>query len=65
MISLSKIRFTKNSQVLLKFITDGIDNPQIEKSILGDYLSDRLSPKVEVLINWNQRNNSSLLRPVY
>lgn len=37
------------------FITDGIDNLQIEKSILGDYLSDRLSPEAEILINWNQR----------
>lgn len=37
------------------FITDGIDNPQIEKSILGDYLSDRFSPEAEILINWNKR----------
>jgi C-terminal binding protein len=46
------------------FITDGIDDPQIEKSILGDYLSDRLSPKTEILINWNERITSSYLDQV-
>jgi C-terminal binding protein len=43
------------------FITDGIDDPQVEKSILGDYLSDRLSPKTEILINWNERITPSYL----
>jgi hypothetical protein len=47
------------------FITDGIDDPQIEKNILGDYLSDRLSPKTEILINWNERITTILLRSVY
>jgi C-terminal binding protein len=43
------------------FITDGIDNPQIEASILGDNLGLLPSLETEVLLNWNQPITSSYL----
>lgn len=43
------------------FITDGIDNPNIEKEILGKYLTHVPSQNIEILINWNQPLSLSYL----
>ncbi|MFQ3598941.1 MAG: NAD(P)-dependent oxidoreductase [Chloroherpetonaceae bacterium] len=39
------------------FITDYISNPDIEQSILGDYLTDKLSSDVGVLLVWHEYIN--------
>lgn len=39
------------------FITDYISNPDIEKSILGEHLTDKLSSDVAVLLVWHEHIN--------
>jgi D-3-phosphoglycerate dehydrogenase len=39
------------------FITDYISNPDIEKSILGEHLTDKLSSDVAVLLVWHEQIN--------
>ena len=49
------------------FITDYISNPDIERSILGDYLTDKPSDSVEVLLVWHEYSQQleSLFRVTY
>jgi hypothetical protein len=41
------------------FITDYISNPDIERRILGDYLTDKPSDSVEVLLVWHECINEA------
>ena len=36
------------------FITDYIDNPEIEKEVLGDELCNDLNDSIEVLLVWHK-----------
>lgn len=36
------------------YITDYIDNPDVEQTVLGDFLTDQLNEDVEVLLVWHE-----------
>ena len=42
------------------FITDYIDNPEIEKEVLGDELCNDLNDSIEVLLVWHKTIDKKL-----